>query len=95
MEKRGRELSVSEAHGVLTTTDTKKNLVSWFQPFTSSMLMALHSRAKTIYMDGKQFTIKKCANGTDFVFYPTRDALGFPRTRLSIADLEKRLIPDS
>lgn len=92
MEKRGRVMTVAEAQNILETTSTKHTLVSWFQPFTSQMIEAIEKKKETCILDGRQFAVKKCANGKDYVFKVVGNFV--PMTRVSLENLNSRLIAD-
>ena len=92
MEKRGRVMTVEEAQNILETTYTKNTMVSWFQPFTSQMIDAIEKKKETCILDGRLFSVKKCADGTDYVFRVVGQFV--PMTRVSMENLNSRLVPD-
>lgn len=93
MNKRGRELDANESHAILIETEKKNSLVSWFQPFTDSMIDAIKTRKKSVILDGQKFLVYPCKNGTDYIF---RSMHGFlPMTRLSLENLESRVFSNA
>lgn len=88
MEKRGRVMDAKESHDILQSTQNKKSMVSWFNPFTDHMISAIESRSDRTILGGMTFDIRVSQNGEDHIFQRVGDFV--PMTRISLADLRKR-----
>lgn len=99
MEKRGRVMDANESFSVLQNTAGRKSLVSWFEPFHSQMVDAIEKKKSTTILGGTDFNIRRCENGTDFVFMKSGDFIPMCRNSLDrlkyLVELSKNAVSTS